>query len=162
MILEAGALAPPFTLLGIDGREHAFPREAEGEPVLLVFFKTTCATCDVTFPYLNRLRAEYAGGWQMWAIAQDRPQQASEYASRFDMRYPVLIDAPAYAVSRLYDPPATPTLFLVGPDGRVAYTTYGFAKADVNEVSRRIAGYVGAEPRVVAPAGDGRPDFKPG
>jgi hypothetical protein len=78
------------------------------------------------------------------------------------MSYPVLLDAPAYAVSRLYDPPATPTLFLVDRRGRVAYTTAGFSKDDLNELSRLLAMEIGAAPAVIAQAGDGKPDFKPG
>jgi peroxiredoxin len=162
VILGVGALASPFVLLGVDGREYIFPQGFQGRPGLLVFFKTTCGTCDLAFPYINRLRDAYPEGWELWAIAQDPPQQASEYARRHDIAYPVLIDAPAYEVSRLYDPPATPTLFLVNPNGRIGYTTYGFAKDDMNEVSRRIAEHAGAEPVIIAPGDDGRPDFRPG
>jgi peroxiredoxin len=161
-ILEAGALASHFTLLGLDGREYSLPRSLEGKPALLVFFKTSCATCDLTFPYLNQLHVAYPDGWRLWAISQDVPDRSSEYARRFGISYPVLIDAPEYAASRLYDPPATPTLFLVGPDGRVEYATHGFSKDDVNEISGLLAGHLGAEAVVIAPEKDGNPPFKPG
>lgn len=162
MLPEIGALAPHFALLAIDGREYSLPRDAAGEPLLLVFFKTTCGTCDVAFPYVNRLRATYAAGWAAWAVAQDPPGAAREYARRQGIMFPVLIDAPAYAASHLYDPPATPTLILVGGDGRVVYTTYGFAKEDLNELARLVAGLVGREPVVIALERDGQPAFKPG
>jgi peroxiredoxin len=162
MILETGALASHFTLLAIDGREYNLPRDLEGRPALLVFFKTTCSTCDLTFPYLNRLRAAYPEGWQLWAVSQDVADRALPYADRMDIAYPVVIDAPAYEASKLYDPPATPTMFLIGPNGRIEFTTYGFSKEDVNELARRIAAHLGAESKIVAPAGDGHPDFKPG
>jgi peroxiredoxin len=161
-LLETGALAPHFTLLGIDGQEYALPKGAGGRPVLLVFFKTTCATCDVAFPYINRLRETYPDGWHVWAIAQDPPETASKYAREQNLGFPVLIDAPQYAVSRLYDPAATPTLFFNDERGRTVYATYGFAKADLNELAGIIARSVDAEPAVIAPADDGRPDFKPG
>lgn len=162
MILETGALASHFTLLGIDGREYDLPRDVAGRPAVLVFFKTTCATCDLAFPYLNGLRAAHPEGWHLWAISQDGADRALPYARQAEIDYPVLIDAPAYYASRLYDPPATPTVFLVGPSGRVEFSTYGFSKDDINEIARRIARHLGAEPRVVAPENDGRPDFKPG
>lgn len=162
MTLEPGATAPPFTLIGIDGGRYSYPHDAAGQPSLLVFFKTTCETCDVTFPYLNRLRETYPRGWILWAIAQDAAQAADEYAARHEIAYPVLIDASSYAVSRAYDPPATPTLFLVAPDGRIAYTTHGFAKDDVNHLARLIAAYVGGDPVTIAPKDDGRPAFRPG
>ena len=162
MILEVGALALPFTLLAIDGREYTLPGDLGGRPAVLAFFKTTCATCDVVFPYLNRLRDAYPDGWLLWAIAQEPPDRARDYAARFRITYPVLIDAPQYTVSKLYDPPATPTLFLIGPNGRIEYTTHGFAKFDVNDLAARLAGHLGVKAQIVAPAGDGRPDFKPG
>ena len=162
MILEVGDLASHFALLGTDGREYALPRSLNGQPALLIFFKTTCATCDLTFPYVNRLRETYPDGWHLWAISQDAPDKSIVYARRLGVRYPVLLDAPDYAVSRLYDPPATPTFFLVDGGGRVAYSTHGFAKDDINQIARLIAGYVGADPQIIARADDGKPAFKPG
>lgn len=162
MTLEAGAPRPRFTLPGIDGREYSLPRDAAGAPVLLVFFKTTCETCDLAFPYINRLREAYPEGWTLWTVAQDPPEAAQAYAEKRGITAPVLIDAPDYHVSGLYDPEATPTLVLLGPDGRVTYRTHGFAKDDLNELARLIAAYTGAAPAVVAPAGDGQPAFRPG
>lgn len=161
-LLETGALAPHFTLLGIDGKEYSLPRGAGGRPLLLVFFKTTCGTCDLAFPYINRLREMYPDGWNLWAIAQDPPRAASEYARAHGINYPVLVDAPDYHVSRLYDPPATPTLFLNDGGGRTLYTTYGFSKDDLNELARLVAGSIEADPVIIAPESDGRPAFKPG
>lgn len=161
-MLETGALAPHFTLLGIDGKEYRLPNSLEGQPSLLVFFKTTCATCDVAFPYINRLQAVYANSFQAWAIAQDPPNAASEYARRHGIFYPVLIDAPDYDVSRLYDPAATPSLFLNDAGGRTVYATHGFAKEDLNEISRLVAEMLGEDPVIIAPANDGQPAFKPG
>jgi peroxiredoxin len=161
-ILEAGALASHFTLLGLDGREYSLPGSLGGKPAVLAFFKTSCATCDLAFPYLNRLREAYPEGWELWAVSQDVPDRSAEYARRFRIDYPVLVDAPEFVASRLYDPPATPTLFLAGPDGRIEYTTHGFAKEDLNEISARIAAHLGAEPLTIAPEKDGNPPFKPG
>jgi peroxiredoxin len=161
-LLETGALAPHFTLLGIDGQEYSLPDDTAGKPTVLVFFKTTCATCDVAFPYINRLRETYPDGWNLWAIAQDPPARASDYARAHRISYPVLIDAPDYTVSRLYDPPATPTLVLADSRGRAVYSTHGFSKDDMNELAALVARSLDAEPAMIAPADDGRPAFKPG
>jgi peroxiredoxin len=161
-MLDVGALAPHFTLLGIDGREYSVPRDISGKPALFMFFKITCPTCDITFPYINRLRELYPDDLNIWAIAQDPPDKAREYSSQHRIEYPVLIDAPTYTVSKLYDPAATPTLFLVDERGRVAYSTYGFVKDDLNEVASLVATSIGAEALTIAPADDGQPAFKPG
>ena len=65
-------------------------------------------------------------------------------------------------MSRLYDPAATPTLFFNDARGRSVYGTHGFSKDDINELAARVARSIDAEPRIIAPPGDGRPDFKPG
>ena len=162
-MLETGALAPHFTLLATDGREYSLPGGLSSEPLVLVFLKTGCAACDVAMPYLNNLHAAYPrDGWHLWSIIQEPPEKARDYLAKYKATYPFLIDAAGWDVSRLYDPPATPTIFIVEPSGRVAYTTYGFSKEDLNHVSARVAAYLQVEPVEVAPLGDGHPDFRPG
>ena len=163
MTIEAGARAPDFSLRGIDGDTYTLSDAVSRGPLLLVFFKTTCATCDLALPYINRLLDAYPGdGWSLWAVAQDPPADASRYASIFGMTYPVLPDVDGYAASKAYDPPATPTLFLIGRRGDVVQGTAGFSKADLNSLAAALAERLASAPAVVAPAGDGNPDFKPG
>jgi len=161
--IEVGAAAPDFSLTGTDGRTYALAGALARGPLLLAFFKTTCGTCDLAFPYINRFPEAYpTDGWSLWAIAQDPPQAAGSYAATHRMAYPVLPDVDGYAVSRAYDPPATPTLFLIDREGQVVGETSGFDKAQLNALSAALAERLGAEPAVIAPAGDGKPDFKPG
>jgi peroxiredoxin len=163
MTIEAGARAPDFSLGGIDGDTYSLSDALRRGPVLLVFFKTTCSTCDVAFPYISRLLDAYPGdGWSLWAVAQDPPAEASRYASAFDMTHPVLPDVDGYVLSKAYDPLATPTLFLIDRTGNVVQETAGFRKEDLNSLAAALAERLGAEPAVIAPAGDGNPDFKPG
>ena len=163
--LSVGAQAPDFTLSGIDGRQYSLSAALEQGPLLAVFIKTTCPVCDLTMPYLNRLTEAYADQrWQLWVITQDDQQASQRYAQTFEASFPLVVDDPAdgWAVSRAYDPPATPTLFLVGPDGRVQFSGQGFSKADLNALGERIAGHLGVQPAVVAEPNDGNPDFRPG
>ena len=163
MTIEAGARAPDFSLTGIDGDTYTLSDALSRGPVVLVFFKTTCGTCDLAFPYVNRLLDAYPGdGWSLWAVAQDPSAEASRYASTFGISYAVLPDVDGYAVSKAYDPPATPTLFLIDRGGDVVQETAGFSKADLNSLAAALAERLGAEPAVIAPVGDGNPDFKPG
>lgn len=163
LVLETGALAPHFTLLGIDGREYALPGDLEGKPAVLVFFKDKCDTCDIAFPYINRMCESYPNGdWTLWAVAQEPFEKAKDYADRLAITMPVLIDAPEYDVSMTYDPESTPTLFLVDGRGRTLFDTYGFVKDDLNELSRRLAEAIGTEPVVIAEENDGQPGMRPG
>ncbi len=163
MTIEVGARAPDFSLRGIDDDTYSLSDALSRGPVLLVFFKATCGTCDLAFAYINRLPNAYPGdGWSLWAVAQDPPAEASRYASAFGIAYPVLPDVDGYPVSKVYDPPATPTLFLIGRRGDVVQETTGFSKVDLNSLAAALAERLSVEPAVIAPAGDGNPDLKPG
>ncbi len=164
-ILSVGAQAPDFTLSGIDGKQYSLSTALKQGPLLAVFIQTACPVCDLAMPYLNRLTEAYGDqAWQLWVISQDDQQASQHYAQRFEPKFPLLVDDPAdgWAVSRAYDPPATPTLFLIGPDGRVQFSGEGFSKADLNAASERIAGHLGVKAAVVAERDDGNPDLRPG
>ena len=163
--LSVGAQAPDFTLGGIDGKQYSLAAALKQGPLLAVFIQTACPVCDLAMPYLNRLAEAYAAqGWQLWVISQDDQQASQRYAQRFEPNFPLVVDDPAdgWAVSRAYDPPATPTLFFIGPDGRIQFSGQGFSKADLNAIAERIAGHLGVQPAVVAEPNDGNPDFRPG
>jgi peroxiredoxin len=160
--VEVGAEAPPFTLPTLNGGSLSLPADADRLPLLLAFFRVSCDTCDVAFPYINRLRAAYPDGWRLWAVSQDAAERALAYRDRFAIACPVLIDDPDLAVSRAYDPPSTPTLVLIAPEGTVEYVSEGFAKDDLNEISARLAARLGVAAVEVAPADDGNPAMKPG
>jgi len=163
--LSVGAQAPDFTLDGIDGKQYSLSAALEQGPLLAVFIQTACPVCDLTMPYLNRLAEAYGGqGWQLWVISQDGQEASQRYAQRFQPNFPLLVDDPAdgWAVSCAYDPPATPTLFLIGPDGRVQFSGQGFSKADLNAIAERVAGHLGTRAAVVAERDDGNPDLRPG
>jgi peroxiredoxin len=164
-VLSVGAQAPDFTLTGIDGKQYSLSAALKQGPLLAVFIQTACPICDLAMPYLNRLAQAYGGqGWQLWVISQNDQEASQRYAQRFAATFPLVVDDPAdgWTVSRAYDPPATPTLFLIGPDGRVQFSGQGFRKADLNAAAERIAGHLGVQPAVVAEPDDGNPDFRPG
>ena len=70
---------------------------AHGLPLLLAFFKTSCPTCRLTWPYLQRLHAAYGG-------------------ARFDL---VLDPEPRFAASNAYHVESVPHLTLVSPAGLI-------------------------------------------
>ncbi len=162
--LEAGTPAPNFTLEDLSGQPHALRDALRQGPVLLVVWKAGCGSCKLTFPYLERLRETYPGAaWHLWAIGQDPVDRIETFLTQNGpVSFTILDDYPDYRVSRLYDPVATPTLFLVEPDDRIALTAMGFDKRALNEISARIAARLGVAPVVIAPPDDGNPPFKPG
>lgn len=158
-MLDTGDQAPSFELPDLDGKQY---RLEEGL-ALAIFWKPACGTCDLAFPYLQRLIEAYdAERWQMLAISQEGKETSGEFARRYGLTMPVLIDGEGWPVSQQYDPEATPTFYLIGPDGKIEMTSIGFSKEDLNEVSRRVAVHLDAPPKVIAEEDDGNPIFRPG
>ena len=162
-MVQAGATPPDFTLHGLDGREYSL-HEATGKgPVVLVFWQKNCGACKLAAPYLNRLYEAYENfTWSFWAISQNDDAEAAAFVLDFGFRPTVLIDAPSFTASRLFDPDATPTLYVIEPEHGVTLVSHGFVKDELNAVSRTIAGYAAAEYVEIAANGDGNPKFKPG
>ncbi len=164
MPLSEGSQAPDFALKGVDGKEYRLSEALKEGPLLAVFVKTTCPACDLIMPYLKQLNEAYRrDGWQLWVVTQNEVDASRQYAQRFGAPFPVLVDEPEdWALSRSWDPPATPTLFLIDPEGRVEAVTWGFSKADINEMAERIARHLGEPAMLVARRDDGNPDARPG
>lgn len=162
-MVTIGTDTPDFTLPGLDGRSYALSEALAAGPVLLVFWQAGCGACKMVAPYLTRLRDAYDnGGWTFWTIAQDGADEARRFVREHGFTPAVLVDGPELVVSDLYDPPATPTFYLIEPGAGVTLEADGFDKETLNEISRRVAGYTGASYVEIAPADDGNPAFKPG
>jgi peroxiredoxin len=161
--LTKGILAPEFCLEGIDGRKYDLHHPGQ-TPTLLVFFKNTCPTCILSFPYLQRLyeRAEGAP-LRFWGISQDSPAETKVFGEQYGVTFPLLCDGTDYPVSNAYALTNVPTLFLLEPDGTVGWTVTGFVKADLEglaaEFQRRLR-IPGVTPLFVA--SDDVPAMKPG
>ena len=57
--LATGVKAPEFELKTLDGRKFSLSEELAKGPVMLVFFKVSCPTCQYALPYLERLYKAY-------------------------------------------------------------------------------------------------------
>ena len=162
-MLEADSRAPDFTLDDYTGTTRNLSSALSEGPSVLAFLKADCAVCQLAFPYLERLRQTYPGpDWQIWGISQHQARAAEAFAKRNGVTFPILIDAEGLPVSNAYDPPATPTIFLVGQDGTIQSVHSGLSKNELNALAGRIARMVGQEPVVIAPPDDGKPSFRPG
>ncbi len=159
--LEVGQTAPDFTLPVLDGTTVRLGDLLKAGPVILVFWKSGCRACDLAFPYLERL-ADLAPEVPIIAVGQETADSARIYVAQTGLRLKVALDGPDYAVSRLYDPAFTPTVLLIGPDGKILFKGEGFSKADLNALAARVGELIGRPVPEVAPAEDGVPVFRPG
>ena len=75
-MLSAGSKAPVFSLLDLNGSPRSLAEILSRGPVLLVFYKISCPTCQFTLPFLERIAK---GSLPIVTISQDD-----------DARYPPL------------------------------------------------------------------------
>lgn len=166
MTTEQGQQAPlpdyPFT--DAEGNEHDVRGALSGGPLLIGIYKSSCASSKQMFPFLERIYQRYGkSGLTVLGVSQDSANITRSFARRYGITFPILVEGPEYPVSRAFGIMATPTIFLVGPDGNVAYTTMGFLKPGLDGMGDAVADALGhdREPLVSA-ADDEVPMFVPG
>lgn len=153
---NAGEPAPGFQLPDVNGVETSLDAELAKGPLLLAFFKITCPTCQLAFPYLGRLARE--SGVPVIGVSQDDTSGTKEFNRTFGVTFPTLLDSAKsrYKVSNAYAITYVPSLFLIEADGRIALTQSGFSRSTLEDIARRFGG--------PSPFREGErvPDFKPG
>jgi peroxiredoxin len=106
-------------------------------PVLLAFFKISCPTCQLTFPYLARLSETET---RFVGISQDDAPSTRAFISRFAVGFDVVLDPATerYPVSNAYGITHVPTFFLIEPGGRIAAAWTGFSRAEMESLAARL------------------------
>jgi peroxiredoxin len=160
-ILEIDQTAPGFSLRGIDDKIYAL-NQHDARLTLVVFFKTTCPTCMLAFPYIEKIQRAYRdAGLAVWGIAQDAREPSAEFARAYGATFAILTDADL-RVARVYDPEFVPTTFLIDRAGKIIERVIAFNKIELNRVAKVIAEKLNAPVALTAPDNDGNPPFKPG
>jgi len=154
-VLEIGNEAPDFSLRALDGTETRHERGSQSEPRLIMFFETDCPTCLLTIPYINRLARELGESSAILGISQDAEGSTRHLIDQASIEFPIAVDR-TLSVTKLYDPVAVPTLFLIGADGRIVKCVSGFDKHALNEIASMMAG----APFIIAEPFDGAPETK--
>lgn len=136
----AGNIAPAFSLKSFNGREYSLQKALERGPVVAAFFKISCPVCQFTFPFLERLHKRYGSGdVSFLGVSQDDARDTKEFASEYDVTFPLLLDENGYPVSNAYGLTNVPTIFLIDPDGKIKVSSMGFDKRDLETIARELA-----------------------
>ncbi len=155
----------PFTRPGgATARTADLLREARGLPLLLAFFKTSCPTCRLTWPYLQRLHAAYGKAVRVVGVSQSDEDESTRFfeecgKARFDL---VLDPEPRFEASNRFHVEAVPHLALVSPEGALEETFEGWSKSKMEALGARFARDAGVKPVPVVPPGDPVKDFQAG
>jgi peroxiredoxin len=166
MAIEVGAKQPETGEIFEDaeGKPHSLAAALEHGPLLLGLYKSSCQASKTMFPLLQRLYERYGDkGLTVYGVAQDSPNITRSFARRLGLTFPILIDPDGYPLSNAFDIAATPTIYLIGRDGKIAYTTMGFLKPGLDAMGEAVTTALGlpAEP-LVTDADVDVPMFVPG
>ncbi len=162
--LSSGVLAPDFKLTTTDGRTVSLKEALRRGPVVATFFKVSCPVCQMTLPYLERVYKTYPSErFTFVGVSQNDKRDTQAFAREYGITFPLLIDpSDRYTVSNAYGLTNVPTLFFIGTDGSIELSSVGWTKADIEELSRRLAKLAGTKPRPVFKPGEDVPEFKAG
>lgn len=163
-----GDAAPESRFLSDGGREIASSALLDaggGLPTLVAFFKTTCPTCRLTWPYLQRLHDLYGGrGVRVVGVSQNDADSSRRFYEQYGgATFDLLFDPePAFAASNAWGVEAVPHLALVDPDRRVRRVRTGWSRKEMEELGRSIAEARNLPVTTVVPPDDPVKDFQAG
>ena len=161
--IQAGNAAPVFALSDLDGRQHSLAEALKKGPVLAAFFKVSCPVCQLAFPFLERMYESYGDGKvSFWGVSQDNVTDTKEFLDEYGVKFPTLIDADGYKVTKQYGLTNVPSIFLIQPDGKVQTASVGFAKKDLETMAAEIAKASGKTPQALFRSGEKVPEYRPG
>lgn len=162
--LRVGDRAPHFSLPALDGTRFSFAPTSAADDKLtaLIFFKTTCPTCQYAWQYYERLSSTYEqAGLHVWGISQNDFAKTRAFATQQNATFPHLIDE-KFVVSREYDPEFVPTGFLINGDGTIVDTFASWNSARLNELSEEIANRLRVQSMPIITREDDAVPFKAG
>lgn len=149
--LNANEYMRDLLLSDTTGEPRATAQARKKGMVVLVFFKTDCATCQKTLPYLQKLSDAYAesGKLTVWGISQDDVETTTAFAAQYGITFPLLPDYDLYH-SMVYGLTNLPTICLADSAGLVQRKVVGWNAAGLNDISTRVAAFTEVEPVVIA------------
>jgi len=157
MALEIGNRAP-IELLQDGGAGTSLG----GKAAVLFFFKTSCPTCALAFPYLDRLDRAFPGeALRVAAVSQEPRALADEFARRCGVSV-AIIDDSGLEASRAFCIENVPTFVLVDAAGKVQDQFVGHDKQALNRFAASVADRSASPAPVIAPDDDGAPMMQPG
>ena len=155
---------PQTSFTDAEGIEQNLSELLASGPVLLGIYKSSCASSKQMFPLLERIYQRYRDhGLRVVGVAQDSANITRSFARRYGVTFPLVIEGDDYPISQAFDIAATPTVFLITPNGDVTYTTMGFMKPGLDALGDAVADALGRphEPLITEADGD-VPMFVPG
>lgn len=159
VVLDPGMPFPSIALRDEEGQ----PARVPGGETLYAFFKTTCPTSELAWPYLERLRKIGEGGsLTLLAISQDDPMATRRFYEDLGVAIPTLYDAEPWAASEAVGLTTVPAFFLVGRNGNLRDAVIGFQRHKMEEFAALAADRAGGKRTPLYLPGEKVPEIRPG
>jgi len=144
--LEAGAVAPDFTIKNTEGTAFHLAEEMGKRPTILVFWSIFCEPCRVEMPIVQKLHEKYRDALSVLAVALDgEPLKNSivGFVRQEGYTFTVLIDEldekEMFKVADPYGVAGTPTIYLVDKGGKVVLAKVGrFKEEDLEKAIQSV------------------------
>jgi peroxiredoxin len=117
--------APKVVLQSPDGKKSYDLEKLTAEGPVLVRLTCACSGCDKELPYFQKLQEAYNGkGLQTIAVFREKPEDASNYVVKKDVKFMWLSD-PKGELWKTFDTTAMPTNILIDKGGKVVKVVPG-------------------------------------
>jgi peroxiredoxin len=135
-MLKKGMKAPAFTLDDASGGKRSLAEILERGPALIALYKVSCPTCQLTFPFLERISK---GSLQVIGISQDDERATEKFRKSYAPAIPALLDRDGqdFPASNAFGITHVPSMFLIEPDGTISMTSEGFVKREMEAIGER-------------------------
>jgi len=122
--LPLGEIAPGWILKDSDNRLHSL-QNFHGKIVIMDFWATWCGPCRQAMPVLQKIYDRYAQkGIVVLGISTWESGDPVQYMRKNRYSYKLLLDGDD--VAKKYKVSGIPTLYIIGPDGKILYCEVGF------------------------------------
>jgi len=162
--LASGTKAPDFALQSVDGKPFSLADNLARGPVVLVFFKVSCPTCQYALPFFERLYKAYGQkGATLVGVSQNDAKDTAAFAKEFGITFPILLDdTHKYPASNAYGLTNVPSIFWIAQDGDIEISSVGWVKPDFERINRQMAETGKVRPALPFKPGEDIRDFRAG
>ena len=139
--LTSGTKAPSFELPTMDGAKFSLRDALTRGPVLAIFFKVSCPTCQYALPFFERIHKTYGGkNVSIIGISQNEKPDTAKFLKTYGVTFPVLLDdTKTYPASNAYGLTNVPTAFWISEDGTIEISSVGWARQEFEAMAGKAA-----------------------
>lgn len=176
--VQIGKVVPGFYLRGLHGEDFFLSkycgekakRKGEIRAIVISFFATWCKPCIKEIPQLEEIYKRYSDkGVKIWLIdVGENVEKVRTFVEDQKIGLPVLMDSYSRISKDKFGVESLPSLFVMDPDGRIAYVSRGYRpdlERELGKVLDRLTGVTvdwGAQVIRVTGVGEFDPDLPSG